>query len=264
MIVAAAQAEAVAGDLDANISTAAELIDDAAQQDARLVVLPEAFLTGYDLGVFAGDLPAVGDLQLHPVTDAVRRGSLTAIVGVALQEDGRKTLSSLVIRPSGAVEVGYDKQHLCGDEKLHFAPGQAGSSISIDSLEFGLSICYDGCFPEHARAAADDGAIGYLNSAAYFVGGEQRRDIYYAARAVENGMYVVFSGLNGSCGGADFCGGSAIYDPEGRPLARMGTESGVVLAEVDPHLVTTTRQQHPMLADHLAGLGSRRRLEHVR
>ena len=106
----------------------------------------------------------------------------------------------MVVRPDGHTLAAYDKQHLSGYENDHFTAGDHGASLTVDGWELGLSICYDGCFPEHARAAADDGALGYLNSAAYFPGGEHRRDIYYPARALDNGIFVVFAGLTGSCG----------------------------------------------------------------
>jgi predicted amidohydrolase len=171
-----------------------------------------------------------------------------------------KTLSSVVVQPDGAVDVPYDKQHLDGAEKQHFTAGDHGASIRVHGLELGLSICYDGCFPEHARAAAADGAAAYLSSSAYFTGGEHRRDLYYPARAVENGMYVVFSGLTGRCGSREFSGGSAVYDPEGRPLVRLGTEPGVAVADIDTSLVEATRARHTMLGDHRDGLGVRVRL----
>ena len=171
-----------------------------------------------------------------------------------------KTISSVVVQPDGAVDVPYDKQHLDGEEKSYFTPGDHGASIRVHGLELGLSICYDGCFPEHARAAADDGAVAYLCSAAYFDGGEHRRDLYYAARAVENGMYVVFAGLTGRCGSRDFSGGSAVYDPEGRPVVRLGTGRGVAVAELDTDLVAQTRARHTMLADHRDTLGKRVRV----
>jgi predicted amidohydrolase len=259
--VAAAQAEAVPGDLSANIRTAAGLVREAADEGARVVVLPETFLTGYDLEVFAGTLPALVDLPLDPLRDAAVETGAVVVASSALEArigDQRvKTISSVVVQPDGAVDVPYDKQHLDGDEKSYFTAGDHGASIRVHGLELGLSICYDGCFPEHARAAADDGAVGYLSSSAYFVGSEHRRDLYYAARAVENGMYVVFAGLTGRCGSRDFNGGSTVYDPEGRPLVRLGTERGVAVADLDTELVETTRARHTMLADHRASLGER-------
>jgi predicted amidohydrolase len=259
--VAAAQAEAMAGDLEANVRTAAELVGEAGQQGAQVVVLPEAFLTGYDLDVFAGALPGLVDLPLAPLRDAAADTGAVVVASSALEArvgDHRiKTLSCVVVQPDGAVDVPYDKQHLDGDEKQHFTAGDHGASIRLHGIELGLSICYDGCFPEHARAAADDGAVAYLSSSAYFVGGEHRRDLYYGARAVENGMYVVFAGLTGRCGSRDFSGGSAIYDPEGRPLVRLGTERGIAVADLDTAVVEATRSRHTMLADHRDDLGRR-------
>ena len=259
LTVAAAQAEAVAGDLAANDRTAAGLVREAADQGARVVVLPEAYLTGYDLDVFAGTLPSLVDLPLDALRDAARDTGTVVVASSALAAEGVATLSSVVVHPDGAVDVPYDKQHLDGDEARYFTPGDHGASIRVDGLELGLSICYDGCFPEHAQAAARDGAVGYLSSSAYFPGGAHRRDLYYAARAVENGMYVVLSGLTGRCGVAEFIGGSAVYDPEGRPLARLGDEEGLAIAEIDTEIVAATRATHTMLTDHRDSLGPRRR-----
>ncbi len=261
LVVAAAQAEAVPGDLAANVATAASLVREAVDQGAAVVVLPETFLTGYEMDVFAAPLPSLVDLPLGPLVDAARDTGAVVVASSALEarigDHAVKTISSVVVQPDGAVDVPYDKQHLDGDEKLHFTAGDHGASIRVHGLELGLSICYDGCFPEHARAAAEDGAVVYLSSSAYFAGAEHRRDLYYAARAVENGMYVVFAGLTGRCGAASFSGGSAIYDPEGRPLARLGVDRGVAVAELDTAVVDATRARHTMLADHRDSLGDR-------
>lgn len=260
--VAAGQAAAVAGDLAANVATAVRLVDLAASQEVRLLVLPEAFLTGYDAAVFAGSLPTPDDLAgpaLDPLRAAAAAAGVTVVASAALDRGGRRTLSSVVVRPDGATSAPYDKQHLDGAEKEHFTPGEHGASITVGGHELGLSICYDGCFPEHARAAAADGAVGYLASMAYFPGGAHRRDLYYASRALENGFHVVVAGLTGRCGASTFIGGSAVYDPEGRPLARLGEEEGLAVAELDPALVATTRARHTMHHDHRASLGPRRR-----
>lgn len=263
MIVAAGQAEAAAGELDANVATAVRLARLAGSQGVRLLVLPEAFLTGYDEAVFAGTLPTPEHLAgplLDPLREVSAATGTTVVLSTALQRGEHRVLSSVVVQPGGSVVAPYDKQHLDGAEKDHFTAGGHGASIEVDGLELGLSICYDGCFPEHARAAADDGAVGYLSSVAYFPGGAHRLGLYYAARALENGFYVIVSGLTGRCGSGSFIGGSAVYDPEGRPLARLGEEEGLAIAELDPALVAETRVRHPMHHDHRPSLGPRVRV----
>ena len=260
MKVAAGQAVSVSGDLAANVATAARLTARAAADGVRVLVLPEAFLTGYDAAAFRGPLPSADGLDegwLDPLRAAAAEGDVVVVAGTALQRGDHRRLSQVVVRPDGSTTAPYDKQFLDGLEKEVFTVGDHGTSITVDGHELGLSICYDGCFPEHAQAAALDGAVGYLSSSAYFPGGEHRRDLYYAARAVENGMYVVFAGLTGPCGAYSFIGGSAVYDPEGRPLARLGEEEGLAVAEIDVALVEATRERHTMVFDHRSTLGER-------
>ncbi|WP_109507990.1 carbon-nitrogen hydrolase family protein [Nocardioides speluncae] len=263
MIVAAAQGESVSGELATNVATAARLLGQAADQGARLVLLPEAFLTGYDLAAFAGPLPSADDLDggwLDPLRDAARAANAYVLVNTGLDRGDRRTLTTLLIRPDGDAVAAYDKQHVHDEERRYFTGGTDGTSVVVDGIELGVSVCYDGSFPEHARAAAEAGAHAYLNSAGWFAGSEHRRDLNYAARALENGIYVVFSGLAGRCGKFEFNGGSAVYDPEGRPLARLGDEEGVAVAELDPELVATTRATITTGADRLSDLGGRLRL----
>ena len=184
------------------------------------------------------------------------------VVGAAvLRAPDRTTLSLLVVDPAGGVSAAYDKQHLFSDEREFFTPGDHGASIVVDGWELGLGVCYDGCFPEHAAAAARDGAAAYLCPSAYYTGSEHRRDLYYPARALDNGIYVVLAGLTGRCGEHEFNGGSAVYDPEGRPLARTGDEIGaVVVAELARNEIERVRAEHPMGRERLADLGTRTRL----
>ncbi len=261
--VAAGQATSVAGDVAANVATAVDLVEQAVAAAVRLLVLPEAFLVGYDEQVFAGSLPTPGELPdlLAPLVSAASRGGVVVVVGVALDRGDRRTLSSVVVDASGALSVPYDKQHLSGYEQHHFVPGDHGASIVVDGIELGLGICYDCSFPEHARRAASDGAVGYLVSAAFFPGGAERLRLYAAARALDNGMYVVFSGITGACGAERFIGGSAVHDPEGRVLAVLADEPGLAVADLEVAVVEATRSAHPMLAERRSDLGGRTRVE---
>lgn len=254
--IAAVQAEAVPGDVHANVAAAVTWIERAAEQGAGLVVFPEAFTTGYDEAAFAGPVPDADLAWAAPVRAAVDRTRVVAVLSTPLDHDGRRTLSSVVLRPGHVPVSAYDKQHLDGAERPVFVRGEHGTTITVHGVDVGLSICYDASFPEHAADAAAGGADVYVNSGAWFPGGEARRDLTHAARALDNGVYVAFAGLVGAP--HDFIGGSAVLDPEGRLLDQVaaGVE-GLAVADVDPALIAEVRARRRMWAERCPSLGPR-------
>lgn len=260
--VAAAQAESVPGDLAANVATAVSLVGQGADRGARVAVLPELFLTGYAPEAWRPDLClTLEEPELEPLRTVARARGVVVLAGAAVRRSSACTLSVVMVDPSGSVTAPYDKQHLFATERDFFTPGDHGATVVVDGWELGLGICYDGCFPEHAASAAAGGATAYLCPAAYFAGAEHRRDLYYAARALDNGIYTVLSSLTGPCGAWEFTGGSAVYDPEGRPLAKAGAESpAVVVADLDPAEVVRVQELNPVARDRLDSLGVRRRV----
>ena len=267
--VAAVQAEAVPGDVPANVATAARLVGQAAAAGAMVVVLPELFLSAYHPPVLtaqpATDLiadadRAIADARLDPLRVAAREHRAVVVVGAPVRHaDGRRTCSSLVVGRSGTVTAAYDKQQLWGpDERSLFVAGGHGATVTIDDWRFGLGICYDGCFPEHGRAVALAGADGYLIPSGYVLGSEHRRDVYYAARALDNTMYVVFANSVGGPPPWTFNGGAAIYEPEGRAVVRApDVGEHVVVAGLDPAHIAAVRAAHSMLTDRRTDLGGR-------
>ena len=256
--VAAAQAAAEPGELVRNARTAAELVARATDDGAHLVALPELFLPGYHPPTLAAD-PAgcdveaddegrVDDARLDPLRESA--SDAVVVVGASVRRAGRRYLSALVVDAHGA-RVAYDKQHLCGpDERALFSPGELGASLTVDGWVVGLGICYDGCFPEHARAAALSGAHIYLCPSAYLLGSQLRRDLYYAARALDNTMFVVMANAVGGPRPWTFCGGSAVHGPLGEVLVRGSAyEADVAVTDLDPTVLATARAEHPMLAD---------------
>ncbi|MGZ6734624.1 MAG: carbon-nitrogen hydrolase family protein [Nocardioides sp.] len=261
--VAGVQAEAVPGDVAGNLAAAVRWTERAAAQGARLVVLPEAFTTGYDEAVFDGPLPSSDLAWCAPVQAAVDAAGATVLLNTPLDHGTRRTLSTVVLRPGSAPIAAYAKQHLYDAERTHFTAGEHGTTIAVEGHDVALSVCYDANFPEHAADAAAAGIDIYANSGAYFPGGGHRRDLHYRARALDNGVYVVFAGLIGRP--YDFIGGSAIVDPEGRILDQVepGVE-GLAVADIDPRRVTKVRAAQRMWADRRPSLGERRRISPVR
>jgi 5-aminopentanamidase len=269
LTVAAVQAEPVPGEVAANAETAARLVRRAADAGATVVVLPELFLPAYHpptlrdrperTDLTAAPDGAVDDPRLDVLRAAARDRGCVIVVGAAVRHaDGRRTCSALAVDRSGSATAAYDKQHLWGaDENALFTPGRRGTTATVDGWRLGLGVCYDGCFPEHGRAAAADGAHAYLCPSGYVAGSQHRRDLYYRARALDNTMYVVFANAVGGAPPWRFNGGAAVYDPEGRPLDRAPDEGdAIVIARLDPAELSRVRAAHTMLADRLADQGS--------
>lgn len=187
--------------------------------------------------------------------NTVDDAGVVVVLNSALDHGERRALTDLILAPRQQPYAAYDKQHLYASERAVFASGSHGASLALDGTEMALSVCYDANFPEHAAAAAADGAIAYVNSGAYFPGGGHRRDLHYAARALDNGIYVVFSGLIGAP--SDFIGGTAIFDPLGQRIAHVPNGEGLAIADIDPAVVSAVRGEQRMWSDRRESLGQR-------
>ena len=238
MIVAAVQFAPVAGDVGANVRTAAGLIRRAGAEDARVVVFPELVLTGYEPTLIRAT-PAVclaeGDVRLDPVREACRAAGAAAVVnGPVLMAgaEGRPGITSLVIGPDGALLTRYDKTHLCGLETEVFAPGTADGRFTLDGVRFALATCYDNRFPDIAERAAADGCAVCLASSALDAGNDSFEKVY-PVRARDFGLYVVLADLVGPSEAGPCVGRSGAWGPDGERIADAGPDrEGFALAEV--------------------------------
>ena len=247
--VASAQAVAVPGDIERNVATAARLTAEASARGAGLVVFPELFLCCYHLTLIGRDPDRcdvrVDDPRLEPIREACRAGSIAAVVSGSIRSRGGRTISALVVDREGNLLARYDKQHVDREERALFRPGRRGCTVEVGGWQLALGICRDATFPEHARAAALSGAHGYLCPSSH-----HNQTIVHPARALENTMYVVLSNHLGEADGRRLCGGSAIYDPEGKLLADAGPrEEGLALADLDPDVLKEVRTRSPMLLE---------------
>lgn len=235
--VAVAQSAPMPGDVEANVVTAAAVVERAADSGTDIVVFPELFLSGYDLGIIENH-PRVGmtteDPLLHPLVGVARRTSTAVVISVPLRVGRSRKLAALVIDRSGRV-THYAKRHLWGDERRVFEPGEDIVVLSLDGWSLGLGICYEVVRPDLVRRLAAEGVHAYLAPSA-FVEPAGLRDsrIFHAARARENAIYSVFANMPKTEDTA-FAGGSAVFDPTGRVIAELGaSEIGILHASLDP------------------------------
>lgn len=258
LTVAAGQEICAALDVAANVAVAAEAVRRAADQGADLLVLPELFLTGYELPGITADPEAhtlsAADPRLDPLAAACAETRTAAVAGAPTRdpESGRLHISALVLGRDGRFAARYDKQHATANERAAgFSPGTSGCTLILDGWRLGLGICWDSGYPEHARAAALDGCHAYLVGAMFGRGsGAHQRATVFPARALDNTSYVLLANHSGPSGPYHGCGGSAVWNPDGTLLIDAGTaDSGLAAARLDPQVLARSREEEPVLVD---------------
>jgi len=248
-------------DVADNLEAAGRLIDEAVDQGAELVVLPEYFPV---IGAVDADrVNAREDFGRGPIQDwlaaTAQRYGIWVFAGsipLTASVPDRMRNAMLVFDPDGICIERYDKVHLFGfkngDESYDEAAFiEAGSQVVSVVTPFGtvaLSICYDLRFPELYRALAPADLI--LVPAAFTdTTGRAHWEILLRARAIENQCYVLAVGQGGRHeNGRVTHGNSMIVDPWGEILDRKMKGPGIVIADLDHARIAEVRASLPALA----------------
>jgi len=263
-IVAAVQMVSVP-ELDTNLAEAGRRIAEAAEQDARLIVLPENFahmgLAETDKLVLA-EQPGEGPIQtfLSQQAQLHRAWLVGGTIPMAGKSPERVRAACLVYDDQGKQVARYDKIHLFDvsledtretyRESDTIEPGEQSTVIDTPFGRMGIAVCYDLRFPEMFRSMAQAGLDLIVIPAAFTATtGQAHWEILLRARAVENLCYVVAAGQGGRhANGRETFGESMIVDPWGKVISRLAQGAGVVTASLDPHLVENLRRNFPVLA----------------
>src|SRR5215216_6020275 len=221
----------------ANLDACVDLVERCvAATGAELVVLPESATTGYTPAV---DPAALWDLVSEvpgPVTEPLQEaaGRLGAHLVAGTYERGaeRGTVhnTAVLIGPCGDVLGSYRKTHVFyledRDAGGWVTRGDQAVVIDTELAAIGLLICYDGDFPELARAEAVLGAEVLCRPSALL----RSADIWELtnrARAYDNHVFVVGANATGSDpAGMLYFGNSMIVTPVAEVVARAASHQG--------------------------------------
>ena len=233
-----------------NVTRCLQLIRTAAGEGARLVVFPEATLTGYAFASLEEALPVFEPVP-GPSTErllaACRELNVYVAVGLLEEDAGKYYNTALLLGPSGLIGR-YRKLHLpfLGIDRFVNHGDQALEVYETDIGRIGMGICYDLAFPEHARVLTLGGA-DIMILITNWPGSGKEGDLARTAitRAYENSIYCVAVNRTGEEGGFNFFGGSVVADPRGRPLAEGAINlEDILYAEITPALARQKLQVH--------------------
>jgi predicted amidohydrolase len=243
-------------DAAVNRARALELLRNAAEGGAELVVLPEAAM--YPLDRPASEIARAAEALDGPFATSLAEAAgalgVTVIAGMFEKMPGQRKVHNTVVAVSAQGLVGrYRKLHLFDalghkeSDSLLPGPIDGGELLVLSIAEFlvGVLTCYDLRFPEPFRALVDQGVTVFAVPAAWVAGPlkPEHWTTMCRARAIENTSYLLAAAQPPPV----YCGHSLVLDPMGVEIAGLGDTDGVVTAEISPERVSSVRETLPVL-----------------
>jgi predicted amidohydrolase len=145
--------------IEYNIQRTEQYIHAAARSGARVVLFPEANLTGYYFPYAVELDPKAVEEALDKSCEAAANAKIWVIVGTIKKTPDRFLNLMHVIDPAGEIVHEYAKINMAGrDEVKYCRGGDKLSLFEIDGILCTLAICRDGRHPELYRLPAMAGA----------------------------------------------------------------------------------------------------------
>ncbi|MGK0271555.1 MAG: putative amidohydrolase [Cocleimonas sp.] len=245
-------------------------------QGADLLLLPELFLTGYNIGskvkawsetvdgFYAQKIKALcqkHDIAIHygysesecSEGDAseVDISSNASSQNHCSDENGNKIYNSASCISRDGIKLGGHRKLLLppGFEGDHFSCGDSFETFTINGFNIGTLICYDAEFPENFRHVAQQGVdLILVPTALSSLWGIVAHNVI-PTRAFENGVFVCYANQAGNEHGLEYLGASCIVGPDGSELKRADDESEFLRATLTQTNVTEAQQRLPYLQD---------------
>jgi len=234
----------------------------ARETGAHLVVLPETVTTGFTPDCPVEELWARVDTLPGPLTEPVAAMARALDLYIVFPTYERGVTPDVVYNsaalfgPEGLLGV-YRKTHLFPVERQAAGgwstPGVDPVVVETPLATIGITICYDGDFPELYRCEAVRGAEVIVRPSALLRSFEIW-EMTNKARAYDNHVYIAACNAIGpDAGGHYYFGHSMIVSPIAQTLALARGTEDIIAAELDPEPLKRISygSVSPMIFDHL-------------
>jgi len=206
-----------------NLERMAGWVAKAKKRGADFICFPEMNVTGYStrVGIKHSAESVPGPIS-QTILETAREFNMTILAGL-VEKDAKDRVFAchLVVSPKGVVGT-YRKIHIAPPERKVFSPGASIPIFEIKGVKFGIQLCYDTHFPEHAspRGTPAEKFNSWMR--------------HLPARAFDNSLYVVACNQTGdNQRGLQFPGIIVILDPSGRIIQKdIGGKENMVVADL--------------------------------
>ncbi len=257
-----------------NLISAIKSIKKAASKKAKIICMPELFLSNYFCQTESHSNFKLAEKIPGKTTKIFCElaKELQIVLMISLFEKkthGFYHNTSIVISEKGKILSKYRKMHIPDDpgyyEKFYFTPGDLGfKSVKTKFGKIGPLICWDQWFPEAARLTALKGAQIIFYPTAIGWHPKEKREFgktqlnswitMQKSHAIANGTYVVAVNRVGvekkGNKKIEFWGNSMIIDPNGEIIGELSNKKEeILIREIDYKKIDTTREHWPFLRD---------------
>jgi omega-amidase len=246
--VACCQVACVAGDLEGNVACAARAVREGLAAKPEMVVLPEAWATGFVMEDLDGCARATPRAMGAVIEAAGDWPGLLVAGSFIVREEGGFYQELRVLR-RGEVIAAYRKMHLSqgANERTLFQRGDAPASVETPLGRAGLALCHDLRFPELFRWHARRGARLFVVPTQWPLPRIEHWRLLARARALENLAFFVGVNTAGQPEAERLFGHSLVVDPWGELLWEAGQEETVGTVDLDPERLETARSKLSVL-----------------
>lgn len=142
-----------------NVDVILKSMQEAAENKADILLLPECFITGYDLPMSYEKSISDDDENIKRICNSAKENNIGVVLTSFTKGSKQPQNTAFVISKSGEILMKYSKVHTCdfADEK----DVEAGTEFKVcdfDGIKLGIMICYDREYPESARILMLKGA----------------------------------------------------------------------------------------------------------
>lgn len=249
-------------DIGDNLNKAEQLIAQAAEQGAQMVVLPETFAL---MEKYQGqklehiEVDGVGIIQ-DWLSKTAKQFNVAVVGGTIAVDSGlvnKPFARCYVYDNHGQVITHYDKIHMFDvsvgeqesySESEHTQSGRQPQTFQFRDITFGLSVCYDLRFPELYRQYQDQNVQVVLAPSAFTMKtGERHWQLLLQARAVENLVFVAAANQTGTHDNQrQTFGHSMVVEPWGEVLSSLDFAEGVLVQALEVENIERIKRGFPV------------------
>ncbi len=243
------QLECLPGNVEQNLENASLRIQEAAEQGCSVCVLPELWLSGYDLI----RVQSHSEFACKEAVPELRRLAiefgLEICGGLPMPaENGGFSNAAVFIDPQSPQVQTYQKNHLFDftpfNESDYFIAGDRRVSVLFGkSFLAGLMICFDLRFAEVALGYRAMNCSALCCIAQWPAARRMAWRTLLQARAIETQSFVFGCNAVGSLGDIILGGFSSVFAPDGTPLAEAGDSESLLVVDLpDPETAHELRR----------------------